>query len=995
MIRQSWHSWITIAALAGALLASTAHQAFAVDIQGTYTCRIDNTSGNFELIFPTHRAQVPATGELDLEVTGNQIEIFRLRFTADPAHIGGLTIDPLVVTIDPAMRAVGPVRPFISSFVVPVGLLIENAAGEPVRANAELFASFVTDGISGVLGGQLPAQVVSPAGIRFSLGLACQPAPILVTIDKSRVCPGEDVVIEAQSDTGGQIWINGVPGARRILELFGPPGPRRILVTARDTAGVYTHRVRTVELLDCGPRESFPVLVAKPSVFRPHEMELLVDNAAALGLHAADYLWSFGDGTKATTTVPFVTHSYAEHLPVDEDLVTFEAEVTVRPPQGPPQETRKTITLWNHYAFNRHRGTLLLPTEVVRPRLLANAGQWTGEALVRNLESEPVAFNRLEIELQPCDGEHDPQPLPPREIALPVQSKAVATLPIFVAQRDAPSGTCGVAVHLFGLGSGGLSAQADAYFDLPQETVGGVPVEPEVSAQLNELATKGLVADANYVSFDELRRLRLEGRLPPSSAVIRQSGAAAIRTGAAGVPGGDEEPVPGAECNPSALGRPGLTCQVTDEFSEDTTPPRIANALKGDLLLHSECNLIGLVLHKLTVPQKYTHEAIMTQNYFELRHHTAPFGWYTDHVSGKTIKGDIVKYGWPGTLTMSVTDAFLGRNFADPEGTNRTLYALNLEPARCFDDDELSPPLVVKPDHELYTPEVRERLKRAADKAKEIKGHYRFYGFTDGSMALPENSRFNAPDRIDWAAGSPAAVSSTFIWTALYLTGVKLEGDLTDGPEDIEDIKNGARQDELTLDGQYFYDEEERRAGLEALYSDLERLQQEEAGTVLGFFGQTSDQLANCFAADRCSADDTGKGWKDPGVGRTTSPSNFLFWDKPKYGGSYGFSEPLVFRDGGYRRIHRWKASEGTGRVEVTVVFDADGSPVRNARVVLIGLDHPTDGFGKTVFEAIPQGTYELEATKTEGQPPQFFSALCPRGTDRCLVTLTAGVTST
>jgi hypothetical protein len=973
-----------IALLAGAMLASATLQAAPapLDTQGSYTCLLEGDPDSPKSL-PGRRTALNATGRLELEVTGNEVEIFDLRFTLDP--------DPRAITLDPAVPASSRLRPLISSFEVPVGLLVENTTGAPEPVAAQLVGTIVARGISASLNGRLPGRPASSTGTLFNLALTCRQAPIAVEISKRRVCPGEDVVVEARREGARQIWIDGVPGARRVLEFAGEPGLRRILITARTAAGIYEYRVRTVVLRDCPPTAQQPLLIVTPSVFRPHELEFLVEDAGAPQTTGADHHWSFGDGTTASTRVPFVTHSYAERMPVDQESVTFEAEVTIARQDGTHQTTQKTVSLWNHYAFNRLRGTLQVPAEVAQPRLTANAGQWTGEALLRNLENAPVALGSLEAELQPCDAEADPQPLPPLAIAVELQPHGTATLPVSVPRDATTAGVCGVAVHVFGHGPDGLAAQADAYFDLPRE-VGGSPVGPRVSAFLGELATAGLVADADYVSFDELRRLRLEGRLLPTSPTLGRSGAAVEHAAAAGVPGEDDEPVPGAECNPSASGRPGLTCQATGDFAEDPTPPRIANALKGDLLLHAECNFIGLVLRGLTVPQLYTHEAIMTRNYFELRHHTALFDWFTDHIAGTTIQTDALYYGWPGTMTMSVTDAFLGRAYTDPEGNVHTLRAINLEPTRCFRDPVVSPPLVVKPDREGYTPEVRERLKRAADQAEEIQGHYRFYGFTDGSIGLPEKSDFKAPERIAWAAGSPAAVSSTFIWTALHLAGVKLEGDLADGPEDVEDLRNGAWQDEHTLDGQYLYSEAERRSGLEVLYEDIERLQQENAGTVLGFFGQTSDQLANCFAADRCAEDDTDKGWKHPGVGRTTSPSNFLFWDKPKYGGSYGLSEPLVFRDGGYRRIHRWTPGEGTGTVEVTVVWDADGSPAPDTTVVLMGLDHRTDGFGKTVFAAIPQGAYELQASRIAGSPPQHFSADCRLG--GCLVTVTAGATS-
>lgn len=806
--------------------------------------------------------------------------------------------------------------------------------------------------------------------------LRFNPRAISVSTDRSEVCAGEDVLVEADADVA-EVLIDGLPGPRRYLEFQGAPGPRHILVSARGPDGNVDSRVQIVTVLDCGTVEQFPVLATSPSAFQPYQVEFLVSNASALGLDpGATYTWAFGDGEVQTTTTPFVSHSYAASLPAEQELATFQAEVRISGTAAPNLTSNKTVTVFNPYAFNRARGTLTLPVDTTRSALRRMGQQFEGGIRITNPEDTAVALTEQQLEFQPCEGGIDPITLPPTVIDLFISGRSQASRTLTISIDELSGDVCGVAVHLRGQGLSGITALADAYFDLPSLslTIGSAPVSPEMNEILRSVTDQGLVDDPDRVSREDLRRLELEGKITlPPPPVDGEAETNLVTVAQVGDP-----PAPGAECDPSEPARPGLSCEPTGDFVEDQAP-RVANALKGDLLLHAECNFIGSVLRELNPPQSYTHEAIMTANYFELRHHTSAEGWYFDHRNTLTVKSDFLQFGWPGSLdimTMTIQDAFFGRTYLDPEGHARTVSAINLKSTGCVGDLIMSPPLVVKPSHEGFTPEVRERLERAADLSKQIHGHYRFFGFSDGSIAL--NAQFNAPAQIEWAAGTVAAVSSTFIWTALHQAGVKLEGGLSDGPEDAEDIRNGADIDDQTLDGQYRYEEEERRAGLESLNAFIERKVREGADWFvpgdLAAQAQYSDQIPNCFAHDRCS--ETDEGWQKPGIGRTTSPKNFLFWDKPKYGGSYGYSELLVFRAGGLRRVHRWVvASPTTGRVEVTVVRDQDGAPVENATVVLMGLGQPTDGLGRTTFEAIPQGTHQVEARKSFDNPPQAFVA--------------------
>jgi hypothetical protein len=147
---------------------------------------------------------------------------------------------------------------------------------------------------------------------------------------------------------------------------------------------------------------------------------------------------------------------------------------------------------------------------------------------------------------------------------------------------------------------------------------------------------------------------------------------------------------------------------------------------------------------------------------------------------------------------------------------------------------------------------------------------------------------------------------------------------------------------------------------------------------------QLANQLVNCFAFDQilthsgvqqaaCSVGAVNaERWEDPGAGRAVSPDNILLWDPPTDDhGVYGYSERLVYRSGGWKRIYHWAPSEGAGMVEGTVTYL--GQPVGGARVILAaagGLEAESGPDGHFRFLAVPAGIYEIDA---QVQLPDVF----------------------
>ena len=462
-----------------------------------------------------------------------------------------------------------------------------------------------------------------------------------------------------------------------------------------------------------------------------------------------------------------------------------------------------------------------------------------------------------------------------------------------------------------------------------------------------------------------------------------------------------QRPVEGGECDPDNL--PGdlgdWVCQATPEKVEAIMPGRFMNARKGDVVLSpGGMGPIGGLLRQVMPPQRYAHCGIMTRNYDTITHSTATEERLMAYPVGSILgdpyptdghRPDVVKYAWPGVITQRVEEAIHGGDFVDPE-SGKT-YKISAFSARNQSMQiggvwEVVPPLVVKPDPMIETPELRSTLHAVADAARDMTGkaHYRFYCYTDPTIA--ENSV--APDDAGWAAGTVPTVCSSFVWLILKRAGVQLEGpSATVAQADFEptDVVGGAQRNGATRDGLYLYSAAERRAAADFLFNYLHekvRAQEGESG-LLGELAEAfsdmaddvANQMVNAFASDWCDEDSKDSdSWKNTVDANAVSPDNILWWDAPDKGGVYGYVAPLVYREPRREEltVHRWKLVPTKGRVRGVV--RQDGVPVAGAMVQLYdGMTDFTDGRGRYDLKKVPFGTYQIKAAKDGG--PVFLTA--------------------
>jgi len=348
------------------------------------------------------------------------------------------------------------------------------------------------------------------------------------------------------------------------------------------------------------------------------------------------------------------------------------------------------------------------------------------------------------------------------------------------------------------------------------------------------------------------------------------------------------------DCN-SCPPDPAVACSYIgeDQYVEEAC---LVNAYRGNLFLTpgDASGVIGGLLHSLTPPQHYSHMGIVVADHNLIRHCTSSQDRLTagEYYSGSLLgvpaplgglTPDHVQYGWPGTITQSVYQAF----FADRYGTKLTppgysapytgsmlpdtestqspkssylMSELGFDPVS-DDGRTWFPPLIVKPCPSLQAPVHTAALNRIAQQALSTYAHYRFFAYSNGSIGGDsdfDGPNFTVPDAqpdfdfstgrwSDWATAikwvtkpTIAAVCSSFAWQMVQASvppdkHPKIMLDWAQSYDQALGEDNGKcvravaplwqadTVDEYTRDGLYFYTEDERKTAANSLHDNLSR----------------------------------------------------------------------------------------------------------------------------------------------------------------------------
>jgi len=319
----------------------------------------------------------------------------------------------------------------------------------------------------------------------------------------------------------------------------------------------------------------------------------------------------------------------------------------------------------------------------------------------------------------------------------------------------------------------------------------------------------------------------------------------------------------------------------------------------------------------------------------------------------------------------------------DPAGRSYEIRSFNPDPARCEGDVGLTRPTLISPRLPADDGDAeRIRVDHEAALARQVafvvdgmEGHYRFFGYSDGSVGLDLSKHWGAGPRGDDGRNHATVCSST-IWTAAKsLRGwptapARWENLTLEGELEAEDLAYADAPVDLgterAIDGLYHYGAEERRAAAELLYANI---YDGVGGNFVHWASDAQDnyanQIVNCFASDHCNQEDRNNDhWRHTEDANAVSPDDLLLWDAP-----WGHNEPLALRPAQYRQAYTWQRKEGEGDLLVKVV-DPDANPVVGADVYVAGRYGRTDELGKVRFLGVPAGSEEVSAMTWTGEAP-------------------------
>lgn len=738
------------------------------------------------------------------------------------------------------------------------------------------------------------------------------------------------------------------------------------------------------------------------------------------------FSWNFGDGSSRHKQGTHVVHDYSEAI--DPQLTTMTFDVACTLPAG--DVVQRTLVLHSAYGIARNLGSIV-PMTSSPLHATATPSGFAAPIALSNIEYQNITITHMSV------TPHHPDPHSPAvprmqqlhsPITMPPRSDTVMTV-LLESGIDVPEGCAGFTLTFSGSSQRGLPVRFSSAFDVAIEDR-GIHTHLRTRVEPNRLRTPfdlgfihGAITDSltkAKVSFDkkttfsdgilhatgalhELRRDKAgigitetlaEAVLHADITKTAQStkrGTTDLKT----VFKNDELTISdvvaqGETCDPdntstedAARARAqGLVCQLTDEELQVEMPARFLNARKGDIILSpGGAGLIGSLLRRVTPQQLYSHCGIMTRNYDEITHSTASIERLKDYKVGfrKESDGysaDAVKYMWPGVVAQSVEAAVNGEPWVDPDnGRTYTISSFSPYEVLVTEEDvfELVPPLVLKPQPDLETPQIRAKLHEVADAARadaarpgeNSRSHYRLFAYTDPAIADTDV----APQNAGWAAGTYPSVCSSFIWHKAKSVGIPLEttnDTVMVHDLEAEDLAQGAQVFPDTKDGLYAYSADERLAAGQWLFDTLKRMVLSEASWVEDLLTDASNDIANqilnAFALDTTDKDSTA--WRDAKAANAVSPDNLMWWDGPNKGGMWGFVEPAQYRPMRTEtyRVSRWHRSSQDSKVEGIVRINGRG--VASAEVRLTDeLRTRTRADGSFTITNVPLGNYQLRAS--------------------------------
>ncbi len=229
--------------------------------------------------------------------------------------------------------------------------------------------------------------------------------------------------------------------------------------------------------------------------------------AAAVGLQATatetSYEWDFGDGTKATTSSPNVTHDYFPVIAGGDVSRSFDVTCTI---VHDNITVKRTLVLASAYGLCRRMGTIVPPITSASAYATFQHLAFSASLVVHNLEDEPIRLDKMAF-VPVSDAAAAAPPAPSfttMEIPVTIAAHSASALGVYIPANE---------LQLSGGTTNGFIVYYSGEMQPPGEAA--VPVRFSYAFRI-PLTASGLP----HASLPSFTRVNLAGVLTAASALL-------------------------------------------------------------------------------------------------------------------------------------------------------------------------------------------------------------------------------------------------------------------------------------------------------------------------------------------------------------------------------------------------------------------------------------------------------------------------------------------
>jgi hypothetical protein len=238
-----------------------------------------------------------------------------------------------------------------------------------------------------------PGVVTFPSGgvlnwVAVSDTTPCAGAPLIVYVGASHpTTPAAPV----------EVQVDGFPGTPQIVQYLAP-GSQKIRVYAL-SRGLTDQRELPITVASCPGQTSTLRMLYNQNPFHKDRVDFHAELKGRARGRA--YLWYFGDGTTATTTVPFVSHDYAPKVAPADKYTYFTAFVMET---GSQLVSGKNIAIGSSFHRSRMMGFVQAD---VRPTVTKTDQGFVVGLDIRNSHKTSIRLNRYFKQYLPCEVDRE------------------------------------------------------------------------------------------------------------------------------------------------------------------------------------------------------------------------------------------------------------------------------------------------------------------------------------------------------------------------------------------------------------------------------------------------------------------------------------------------------------------------------------------------------------------------------------------------------------